>query len=62
MIATFAEKIGQINAQLEDGGKGTPFTVALYTMSLLTDLRAQLSPETLHRSAKRACRPRHHRR
>lgn len=44
-IATFSEKIGQINTKLKDEGKGTPFTVALYTMSLLTDLRAKLSPE-----------------
>lgn len=43
-IATFSEKVGQINTKLKDEGKGTPFTVALYTMSLLTDLRAKLSP------------------
>ncbi|WP_420421717.1 hypothetical protein [Simkania sp.] len=44
-VATFTEKVGQINSKLDDGGKGTPFTVALYTMNLLTNLRTHLSPE-----------------
>lgn len=44
-IATFSQKIGLINSKLEDGGKGTPFSVALYTMDLLVDLRKNLSPE-----------------
>lgn len=38
-LTTFAEKIGFINTQFNEDGKGTPFTVALYTLDLLTNLR-----------------------
>jgi len=44
-LTTFAEKIGFINTQFNEDGKGTPFTIALYTLDLLTNLRKNLSPE-----------------
>lgn len=44
-LTTFAQKIGFINTQFNEDGKGTPFTVALYTLDLLTNLKKNLSPE-----------------